>query len=117
MIQMKTKGIETLLRKIDSSQGIIIGSDWNNFTDRMYDQRGNQARPHYRTKATLVHLDWKAENKFLDIYRRNHAERKDLTYLDEKVNRKRTEEGSRLDKFLLSEDLCIKEIDFKHIRD
>ena len=43
------KGIETLLRKIDSSQEIIIGSDWNNFTDRIKDQRGNQAKPHYRT--------------------------------------------------------------------
>ena len=32
------KGIETLLRKIDSSQGIILGSDWNNFTDRIKDQ-------------------------------------------------------------------------------
>ena len=49
------KGIETLLKKIDSSQGIIIGSDWNNFTDRIKDQRGNQAKPHYRTKATAVH--------------------------------------------------------------
>ena len=61
------KGIETLLRKIDSSQGIIIGSDWNNFTDRNKDQRGNQAKPHYRTKATMIHLDWKAENKFLHL--------------------------------------------------
>ena len=91
------KGIETLLRKIDSSQGIIIGSDWNNFTDRIRDQRGNQAKPHYRTKATLVHMDWKTDNKFLDIYRLNHPEGKDLTYLKDEVNRKRTDKGSRLD--------------------
>ena len=84
--------------------------DTNNFTNRIYDQRGNQARPHYRTKATLVHLDWKAKNKFLDIYRRNHPEGKDLTYLDDKVNKKRTNKGIRLDKFLLSEDLCIKRL-------
>jgi hypothetical protein len=110
------KGIETLLKKIDSSQGIIIGSDWNNFTDRIKDQRGNQAKPHYRTKATAIHMDWKTENKFLDIYRRNNPEGKDLTYLNDN-NRRRTDKGSRLDKFLLSEDLCIKEIDFDHIRD
>ena len=39
------KCIETLLRKIDSSQGIIIGSDWKNFTDSIKDLQGNQANP------------------------------------------------------------------------
>ena len=92
------------MRKIASNQGIIIGSDWNNFTDRIKDQRGNQAKPHYRTKATLIHLDWKAENKFLDIYRRNHPEGKDLTYLKDEVNRKRTDKGSRPDKFLIYDE-------------
>ena len=58
-------------------------------------------------------MDWKTDNKFLDIYRLNHPEGKDLTYLKDKVNIKRTDK----DKFLLSEDLCIKEIEFKHIRD
>ena len=39
-----------------------------------------------------------------------------MTYLNDN-NRRRTDKGSRLDKFLLSEDLCIKEIDFDHVRD
>ena len=49
------KNIDTLLTQIDSRQGIIIGADFNNFTDNIKDQKGNQARPHYRTKATAVH--------------------------------------------------------------
>ena len=74
--------IETLLRKLDCTQGIMIGGDWNIYTDRIYDQRGNAARPHYRTKATKLHLEWKD----------NH-------------------------KFLMTEDLCIDNISFKHTRD
>jgi hypothetical protein len=54
---------------------------------------------------------------YLDIYRMNHPEGKDLTYLKDEENRKRTDKGSCLDKFLLSEDLCIKEIEFSHTRD
>ena len=54
----------------------------------------------------------------MDINRINHPEGNDLIYLkDEENNRKQNDKGSRLDKFLLSEDLCIKEIEFKHTRD
>jgi hypothetical protein len=51
--------IEELLTQIDASQGVIIGSDFNNFTDNLKDQKDNQAKPHYRTKATAKHIDWK----------------------------------------------------------
>ena len=47
------KNIENLLRQIDVQQGIIIGADFNKFTDNLRDQKGNQARPHYCTKATV----------------------------------------------------------------
>ena len=35
------KHIETLLTQIDSKQGIVIGADFNNFTDIIKDQKGN----------------------------------------------------------------------------
>ena len=111
-------GIKTLHRKIGSNQGIIIGSDWNNFTDRILDQRGNQGRPQCRTKATKIHQDWHNEHKFMDIYRINNPDGKELTYLkSEETNRTQKDKGSRLDKFLISEDLCMKEMEFKHTQD
>ena len=51
----------------------------------------------------------------MDIYRINYPDGKDLTYLkDEETNRKN--KGSHLDKFLLTDFLCIREIEFKHTR-
>ena len=73
--------IENLLRRMDISQGTIIGADFNNFSDNIRDQRGRQARPHYRTKATLKHAEWKADHKFMDIYRINYPDGKDLSYI------------------------------------
>ena len=102
--------IDNLLRQIDASQGVIIGSDFNNFTDNIKDQKGNQAKPHYRTKATAKHKDWKESHKFIDIYRHNNPEGRDLTYLKDGNDRLRMDKGSRLDKFLVTEDLLIKEV-------
>ena len=59
-------------------------------------------------------MDWNTDHKYLDIYRINHPDGKDISYLKDEDNRKHTDKGSRLDKFLLSEDLCIKEIEFTH---
>jgi hypothetical protein len=84
-------GIETLLRTIDSTQGIIIGSNWNNFTDRIYDQKGNKARPHYKTKATIKHLEWKED-------RNNNPTGRELTYLKDGMDRRSMDKGNRLDK-------------------
>ena len=63
-------------------------------------------------------MDWTKDHKYLDIYRINHPEGKDLTYLKDEENKmKQIDKVSRLDKYLLCEDLCIKEIEFKHTRD
>ena len=93
-----------------------MGSDFNNCTVNLKDQKRNQARPQYRTKATAKHIDWKESHKFIDIYRNNHPEGRDMTYLKGN-DRMRLDKGSRLDKFLVTEDLLIKEVKFDHIRD
>ena len=59
------KEIKTLLRKIDSSQGFIIGSDRNNFTDRICDQRGNRAEqkpPWYTWTGRLTTSSWASKD-------------------------------------------------------
>ena len=109
--------IEDLLTQIDSRQGIIIGSDFNNFTDNIRDQKGNQLKPHYRTKATLKHETWKKEHKFIDLYRHNHPEGRELTYLKDGNDRRRVDKGARLDKFVVTEDLLMKDVNFSHVRD
>ena len=109
--------VEDLLTQIDVSQGVIIGSDFNNFIDNIKDQKGNQAKPHYRTKATAKHNDWKESHKFIDIYRYNNPDGRDLTYLKDGNDRMRLDKGSRLDKFLVTEDLLIKEVTFNHTKD
>ena len=60
------KKLEDLLYQLDVQQGVVIGADCNNFTDNLRDQKGNSAKPHYRTKATKYHMDWKADHKFHD---------------------------------------------------
>ena len=62
-------------------------------------------RPHYRTKATIKHAEWKSDHKFMDIYRANNPEGKDLTYIKDGLDRKRKDNGTRLDKFVVTEDL------------
>ena len=57
------KKFEDLLFQIDVQQGIIIGADCDNFTDNIKDQKDNQAKPHYRTKATIIHKDWRTDHK------------------------------------------------------
>ena len=53
----------------------------------------------------------------MDIYRINYPDGKDLTYLkDEETIRKRKNKGSHLDKFLLTDFLCFRGIEFKHTR-
>ena len=101
------KQIEDLLYQLDVNQGVIIGADFNNFTDNLRDQKGNSAKPHYRTKATKHHTDWKADHKFLDIYRHNNPEGRDLTYLKDGNDRRRVDKGTHIDKFLVTEDLLI----------
>ena len=56
-------------------------------------------------------------HKFIDIYRHNHPEGRDMTYLKDGNDRMRLDKGSRLDKFLVTEDLLIKEVKFNHTRD
>ena len=105
------------MTQIIASQWVIIGSDFKNFVDNLKDKKGNQAKPHYRTKATAKHIDWKESHKFIDIYRHNHPEGRDMTYLKDGNDRMRLDKGSRLDKFLVTEDLLIKEVKFNHTRD
>ena len=109
--------IETLLRRMDILQGTIIGADFNNFSDNIRDQRGHQARPHYRTKATLKHAQWKQDHRFMDIYRLNYPDGKDLTYIKDGLDRKRIDNGTRLDKFLVTEDLLDKTVEIIHTKD
>ena len=109
--------IENLLRRMDISQGTIIGADFNNFSDNIRDQRGRQARPHYRTKATLKHAEWKADHKFMDIYRINYPDGKDLSYIPPGMDRRRIDNGTRLDKFVVTEDLMDKSAEIIHTKD
>ena len=109
--------IENLLKRMDISQGTIIGADFNNFSDNIRDQRGHQARPHYRTKATLKHAQWKSDHRFMDIYRVNYPDGKDLTYIKDGMDRKRVDNGTRLDKFVVTEDLMDKTAEVIHTKD
>ena len=104
--------MEELLYQLDVQQVVIMGADFNNFTDNLRDQKGNQAKPHYRTKATILHNDWRTDHKFQDIYRHNHPEGRDLTYLKDGNDLKRVDNGTRIDKFLVTEDLLIKDVTF-----
>ena len=67
----------------------------------------------------MKHLnDWDEKGTLVDIYRRKHKKGKDVTYVpDTEHDRINPKMGRRLDKFLVSEDLNIKESTVTHVSD
>ena len=51
------------------------------------------------------------------IYRHNNPDGRALTYLKDGNDRRRTDKGCRLDKFLVTEDLMDTNVTFSHTRD
>ena len=73
---------------------------------------------HQRTKAVKHHTDWDDTGTLIDIYRKKHKNGTDITYVpDTEHNRETPKLGRRLDKFLVTEDLNIKEAIITHVRD
>lgn len=58
------------------------------------------------------------KRKHIDIYRKKHKTGREVTYApDTEKNTETPEKGRRLDKFLVSEDLNIKETNITHTSD
>ena len=109
--------IEELLDRMDSKQGLIIAGDYNVIVNENLDQFGYENN-HHRTKAVQVHTDWEKSGTLIDIYRKKFKNGKAITYVpDTEHNRENPKLGRRLDKFLVSEDLNIKESEILHISD
>ena len=109
--------IDELLMKLDVKQGIIIGGDYNVIVNKELDQIGYENQ-HLRTKAVKHLNDWDEKGTLLDIYRRKHKKGKNVTYVpDTEHDRINPKTGRRLDKFLVSEDLNIKEATVIHVPD
>ena len=53
----------------------------------------------------------------MDIYRVNYSDGKDLTYTKDGMDRKRVDNGTRLDKFVATEDLMDKTAEIIHTKD
>ena len=109
--------IEELLDRLDAKQGLIIAGDYNVIINEDLDQFGYENH-HHRTRAVKVHKDWEKSGSLIDIYRKKFKNGKAITYVpDTEQNRENPKLGRRLDKFLVSEDLNIKESEIIHISD
>jgi exonuclease III len=109
--------IEELLERLDSKQGLIIAGDYNVIINEDLDQFGYENH-HHRTKAIKIHQDWEKSGSLVDIYRKKFKNGKAVTYVpDTEHNRENPKLGRRLDKFLVSEDLNIKESEVIHTSD
>ena len=67
----------------------------------------------------MKHLNnWEEKGTLVDIYRRKHKKGNEVTYVpDTEHDRINPKMGRRLDKFLVSEDLNIKETEVTHVLD
>ena len=73
---------------------------------------------HLRTKAVKYLINWDEKGTLIDIYRKKYKKGKDITYVpDTEHDRINPKLGRRLDKFLVSEDLNIKETTILHVSD
>ena len=62
--------------------------------------------------------EWEASGTLIDIYRKKEKKENAITYVpDTEHNRENPKLGRRLDKFLVSEDLNIKEVEIRHVSD
>ena len=83
----------------------------------LLNQHGYETQ-HQRTKAVKKHNEWRASGTLIDIYRKKHKKGNALTYVpDTEHNRENPKLGRRLDKFIVSEDLSIKEVEIKHVNE
>ena len=109
--------IEELLDRLDARQGLIIAGDYNVIVNETLDQYGYDNN-HHRTKAVKMHTEWEKSGTLIDIYRKKHKKGNAITYVpDTEHNRENPKLGRRLDKFLVSEDLNLKETEILHISD
>ena len=109
--------IDELLEEMDAKQGLIIGGDYNVILNKELDQIGYD-NAHLRTNAAKYLTEWGKRGKLMDIYRKKHKTGKEVTYVpDTEKNRESPKKGRRLDKFLVSEDLNIKETNITHTSD
>ena len=105
-----TMTLTKLEELLDGRQGLVIGGDYNVIVNPQFDQHGYDT-PHLRTKAVKHHNEWEASGKLIDIYRKKHKKGNAITCVpDRKHNRENPKLGRRLDTFLVSEDLNIKEV-------
>ena len=95
----------------------MIGGDYNVIVNPQLDQHGYDT-PHLRTKAFKHHNDWEASGTLIDIYRKKHKKGNAITYVpDTEHNRENSKLGIRMDNFLVSKDMNIKEVEIKHVSD
>jgi exonuclease III len=109
--------MEELLDRIDARQGLIMAGDYNVIVNQTLDQYGYENQ-HHRTKAVKVHNKWETSGTLIDIYRKKFKKGNAITNVpDTEHNREHPELGRRLDKFLVSEDLNLKETEVLHVSD
>jgi hypothetical protein len=109
--------LEELIDSIDGRQGLIMGGDYNVILDQKLDQFGYDT-PHARTKAVAKLKEWEESKTLTDIYRKTFKKGNATSYVpDTEHDRENPSKGRRLDKFLVSEDLLIKEVKIQHVSD
>ena len=109
--------VDEFLTAMDVKHGLIIGGDYNVIVNRELDQIGYENQ-HLRTKAVKYLTEWDEKGTLVDIYRKKHKKGTDVTYVpDTEKDRINPKLGRRLDKFLVSEDMNIKETTIQHVSD
>jgi hypothetical protein len=103
---------------MDIRQGILTGGDYIVIIDNKLDQIGYSDRRHTRTKAITKLNQWEDTGFLKDIFRKKEEKNIKVTYVpDTQTNRKIIRKGRRLDKFIISEDLCTFDTKVTHTND
>ena len=82
--------LEEKLEAMNSTNGCILGGDYNTITNINTDQRGYNGE-HARTFASAKLREWETSNKFMDPLIYKDKDKVSITYVpDSEKNRKKT---------------------------
>lgn len=107
--------MHSLCQRVVGDNPIIVGGDFNCVIDPLCDKlNGNQQRG---TDGARELLAWMKDLHLVDGWRRSHPKDREVTWYERGHRKSRSRVGCRIDRFLISEDLCDSSKEFDILDD
>jgi exonuclease III len=109
------ESLHSLCRRVVGDNPIIVGGDFNCISDPLRDKVNGNAKG--GTLGARELLAWMAELHLVDGWRQSHPDDIDVTWYERSSRKALSRVGCRIDRFLISKDLCGFSTDFTILND